>query len=101
MGLLRLLTNHQVMGKDALAAEGAWRVLDRIAKESNIFFASEPPGLDHIWKTLTTSKQAGANFWTDAYLAAFAWTSGYTLVTFDRSFAKYRNAPVRVLGADS
>lgn len=101
MGLLRLPANHYVIGQDVLSAAGSWRVPDRITRESNIFFAAEPPGPDQAWKDLTIPRKSGASFWTDAYLAAFSSISGYTLVTFDRAFARYRNVPVTVPGADS
>jgi hypothetical protein len=97
MGLLRLLTNKHVMGADVLTAGGAWRVFDRLTKERNIFFAAEPPGLDSLWRAFTSSGQSGSNFWTGAYLAAFAKATGYTLVTFDRDLASYKNVPLRIL----
>jgi uncharacterized protein len=99
MGLLRLLTNSHVMGADALSARDAWKVFDRITNERNIFFAAEPVGIDSIWRELTPPSQSGANLWTDAYLAAFAKATGYTLVTFDRGFGSYKNVPVRVLSS--
>jgi len=34
------------------------------------------------WRGLTTNGIVGHNFWTDAYLAAFAEAAGFTLVTF-------------------
>jgi len=97
MGLLRLLTNSHVMGADVLPARDAWKVFDRLTNERNIFFAAEPPGLDSVWREFTPSSQSGPNFWTDAYLAAFARATGYTLVTFDRGFARYRNIPIEIL----
>jgi predicted nucleic acid-binding protein len=87
-----------VLGEDAFPADGAWRVFDRLVSETNIFFANEPAGMDQAWRDLTHSSQSGSNFWTDAYLAAFARTAGYTLVTFDRGFTKYRNTQVKLLG---
>jgi uncharacterized protein len=99
MGLLRLLTNSHVMGADVLSARDAWKVFDRLTNERNIFFAAEPAGIDAIWRELTPASRPGSNFWTDAYLAAFAKATGYTLVTFDRGFASLKGVPVRVLGS--
>jgi predicted nucleic acid-binding protein len=45
----------------------------------------------------TRHRRAGLNFWTDAYLSAFAAMAGLTLVTFDRAFAHHSTATVRVL----
>lgn len=98
MGLLRLLTNTQVMARDVLTADQAWDVLDQLEQDDHILFASEPPGIDAAWRHVAGGAKTGANFWTDAYLAAFAQTAGYTLVTFDKGFRKYKQLSPRVLG---
>jgi predicted nucleic acid-binding protein len=35
--------------------------------------------------------------WNDAYLAAFAQTGGYKIVTFDQALAQYTRMPVILL----
>jgi predicted nucleic acid-binding protein len=40
-----------------------------------------------------------ANFWTDAYLAAFARSAGLRLVTFDRGFARFSGLEVLLLAS--
>jgi len=97
MGLLRLLTNSAVMGPDALTARGAWEIVDRIRERENVRFASEPEGLEAAWREQFTPEKVGPNFWTDSWLAAFARRTGFTLVTFDRGFSKYRDIPLRIL----
>jgi toxin-antitoxin system PIN domain toxin len=97
MGFLRLLTNRSVMGIEARSVEGAWAVIDQLRRSPQIRFASEPPGIESRWRTLPSPAQTGSSFWTDAYLAAFAKATGYTLVTFDRGFDRYRNIPVKIL----
>ena len=97
MGFLRLLTNSRVMAEDVLTADQAWRSMERIRRNDRVIFASEPPGVEQSWRGMTTSQKTGANFWTDAYLAAFAQVTGYTLVTFDRSFGKHKKLAVRIL----
>ena len=89
MGFLRLLTNPRVMGDGVLAAEHAWRLLDRLLADDRIVFAAEPPGLQVAWRVLTAKHETGPNFWTDTYLAAFANTAGLNLVTLDRGFRRY------------
>jgi uncharacterized protein len=101
MGFLRLLTNQHVMGKRVVDADGAWEILDRIRQNRNIVFVREPPGIEDAWRGLTPNRPAGNNFWTDAYLAAFAEIAGFTLVTFDRGFTKYKNAPLKILSSQS
>lgn len=85
------------MGDRVMNAQGAWAIVDQLCANDSIHLASEPPGLDLAWRDLTPAAQSGSSFWTDAYLAAFARTSGYTLVTFDRGLARYRNTPVKLL----
>jgi toxin-antitoxin system PIN domain toxin len=98
MSLLRLLTNPHVLGRDSMSGTEAWRVIDELLLRQNIRFVKEPDGVEEIWRTLT-SGAVSANSWTDAYLAAFARATGFTLVTFDRGFSKYRNIPLRILAA--
>jgi toxin-antitoxin system PIN domain toxin len=99
MGVMRLLTNRAVMAGDAMTGAAAWRVVDELLEHENIRFAREPDGLEKAWRDLTPPAVTGPNFWTDAYLAAFARTTGFTLVTFDRGFSKYRDIPVKILAS--
>jgi hypothetical protein len=101
MGFLRLLTNQHVMGRRVVDAEGAWNLLDRIQQNRNILFAREPAGIEALWRSFKTNRTTGHNFWTDAYLAAFAESAGFTLVTFDRGFARYKNTPLKILSSRS
>ena len=97
MGLLRLLTNPHVMGKDICSAASAWAVLDSFAADSRVVFAVEPDGLVQAWRETARDTHSGVNFWTDAYLAAFAAAAGYTLVTFDRGFTRYKDIKLELL----
>ena len=99
MGFLRLLTNRHVMGSRVVDAGGAWEILDRVRQNRNIVFAREPPGIEEVWRGLATNGALGHNLWTDAYLAAFAEVAGFTLVTFDRGFTKYRKTPLKILSS--
>ncbi len=89
MGLLRLLTNSKVMGKDALSAAQAWSFLDRLLAGRPISFTHEPAELEREWRETTRRHQRhGPNSWTDSYLAAFSATAGSKLVTFDQALAR-------------
>jgi toxin-antitoxin system PIN domain toxin len=101
MGLLRLLTNASVMSRDVMSPAAAWKTLDLLMVQENIYFADEPEGLDDLWREETRNIASGSSFWTDAYLAAFASAAGYTVVTFDQGFAKYKKARVRILNRAS
>jgi toxin-antitoxin system PIN domain toxin len=99
MGLLRLLTNSRVLGADALTPARAWNVQDGFYKNSRIVFAAEPRGIETSWRALTATRSSGVNFWTDAYLAAFASAAGDAVVTFDKGFRAYPKAEAILLGS--
>jgi len=97
MGFLRPLTNRHVMQGDELSPAAAWRRLDGVYRAVGPLFAPEPELLEKTWRGITSRSNAGPNLWTDAYLAAFAEITGYTLVTFDRGVSRYKRTAVRIL----
>jgi uncharacterized protein len=99
MGFLRLLTNQHIMGREAVDLKGAWEILDQVRHDKNIRFARETAGIEDRWRALCAAGTLGKNAWTDAYLAAFAEVSGFTIVTFDIGFERYGNAPVKIIRA--
>ena len=95
-GYLRLLTNRSVMRANVVSPAEAWDFYDELLTDSRVIYRSEPPGLEQVWRKMTgRSKSRGPNFWTDAYLAAFAAAADLTIVTFDEGFDAY--AGVRAL----
>jgi uncharacterized protein len=98
MGFLRLLTNPRVMAGDTMSAARAWKLFDALCQDSRVRFAPEPPALESKWRDFTRHRRQGANFWTDAYLAAFAAASNLTVVTFDAAFAHQTGGALRLLG---
>ena len=96
-GFLRLLTNARVMGANVLGAAQAWSLYDTFLTDSRVRFAAEPPGIEVAWRNATRPEHIGPNFWTDAYLAAFAMTAEVAIVTFDRGFRDHRGVQVRLL----
>jgi uncharacterized protein len=99
MGFLRLLTNPRVMAGEALTPERAWNALDALCRDNRIFFSAEPPGIETIFRESTRRRQGGVNFWTDAYLSAFASAAGFTLVTFDAGYARHKGVRLQLLGS--
>ena len=97
MGLLRLLTNRRVMGENTLTPADAWRVYGTLCDDDRVKYAKEPPHLEDRWREAARQFGPGPNFWTDAYLAAFAEVGDYTIVTFDRGFGRHRGVDVRLL----
>jgi hypothetical protein len=96
-GFLRLLNNERMMGPNVLAASEAWRVYDAFYTDSRIRFLAEPASIESYWRSVTRHHRAAPNFWTDAYLSAFATAAGLTLVTFDRGFPRTGAAEIRLL----
>lgn len=96
-GFLRLLTNPRVMGENVVRPARAWEIYDALFEDTRIGFVSEPPGLEASWRTVAQRTHSGPNFWTDAYLAAFAAAAGFDVVTFDRGFPRHHGVRVRLL----
>jgi toxin-antitoxin system PIN domain toxin len=86
LGLLRLLTAGAVMGDEVMRQGEAWAVYDRWLDDDRVSFVEEPHGLERRFRALARRRQAAPKVWADAYLTAFAETSQFTIVTFDRTF---------------
>jgi toxin-antitoxin system PIN domain toxin len=98
-GFLRLLTNQRVMGENVVRPASAWEIYDVLLEDSRIGFISEPPGIEASWRAAARHPHTGPNFWTDAYLVAFAAAAGLDVVTFDRGFPRHENVQVRLLAS--
>jgi hypothetical protein len=99
LGLLRLLTNAQVMGGDVMAQRSAWQAYRRWFEDSRIEFHREPESatFEESFEQLSIKPQPSPKLWSDAYLAAFARTAGLVVVTFDQTFPTVGSASVAVL----
>jgi toxin-antitoxin system PIN domain toxin len=89
MGLLRLLTNPSVMRRGPRTIAQAWEIFARLRADGRLVFAVEPDGVEPAWRQFMTHPGVGPSSWTDAYLAAFAQTHSYSLVTFDAAFGRW------------
>ena len=99
MGLLRLLTNPNVMGRAPRSIAQAWEIFTRLRNDRRLVFAMEPDGVESAWRQLMMQKGVGASSWTDAYLAAFAQEHSYELITFDAGFARWAKLKLSLLSA--
>jgi toxin-antitoxin system PIN domain toxin len=88
-GFLRLSNNPKVFLSDAVSTDAAWQLYDTTLSDPRVSFVEEPAGFETVWRDLTKGRQFSPKLWNDAYLAAFAQTGGYEIVTFDRGFAQY------------
>lgn len=98
MGLFRLLTNAQVMSANVFNVQAVWLTMEALKLDTRIFIDSEPPDIELAWREFTGVHTSGSNFWTDAYLAAFAQTAGHTLVSFDHGFRRHKGIALKILG---
>lgn len=99
---LRLLTNAAVLapyGNPPLTNSEAWAAYETLVADDRIIFrAEEPAGIESRWKELAARDTASPKLWMDAYLAAFALTAGYRMVTNDSIFRQFGGLDLLVLG---
>lgn len=100
--LLRLLTNSKVLsayGNPPLSNAQAWKAYEAFAADDRVTFRiDEPPQLESHWKRLAARNTASPKLWMDAYLAAFAITAGFQLVTTDSAFRQFAGLDLLLLG---
>lgn len=102
LGLLRLVTNAQVMGDSVLDLRSAFGLYDEMLEDPRIEFHAEPPGLDTVMRTAAGpfARQPATKAIGDLYLIAFAAACDATVVTFDKAMARAvrtRRSPVVLL----
>lgn len=98
---LRLLTTAAVLrpyGNPPLSNREAWRVYRDLVSDDRIALqADEPVGLERVWVEFGRRATASPKLWMDAYLAAFAHTAGFRLVTTDGAVRQFRGLDLIVL----
>jgi toxin-antitoxin system PIN domain toxin len=97
LGFLRLLCNPHVMGPAILDPEAAWAAYEQLMSGGMVAFVDEPAGLDARLRRFVIGAKTARDFWTDAYLAAFARCAGMRLVSFDAGFARYKEINCLIL----
>ncbi len=88
LGFLRLSTQAHVLSEQ-LSPHTAWATYQQFLRIPTISFLPEPADLDSTFSPLTEATNFLHRLWTDAYLAAFAITSGCRLVSFDADFSRF------------
>ena len=97
LALLRHLTNRTIMGEQRLTPRAAWKKCGEFLALPEVQLLQEPPGLPEQLGRYCDSGRTSPNFWTDAYLAAFAKCGGHRLVTFDRGFSVFSSLELLIL----
>jgi uncharacterized protein len=97
---LRLLTTNAIMARyrvPPLSNKTAWSIYDKLLADSRIGWVEEPSGLEAYWRRFASRSQASSKLWMDAYLAAFAVTGKYKLVTTDKAFRQFKGLDLLML----
>ncbi len=97
IALFRLLTNPHVMGGAPRTTVEAWDIFLQLRGDRRVVFASDLEQVDAVWRELMTQSGIGPSSWTDAYLAAFAQTRSYLLVSFDAGFKRWPDLRLTLL----
>ena len=97
MGALRLLTTPVVMGPDLLNPRQALDGLKQLMQDSRFTFGEESELLSHHWERIIQELSPKSRIETDTYLAAFTFSHGGEIVTFDRGFERFNGLHVVTL----
>jgi toxin-antitoxin system PIN domain toxin len=99
--LLRLLTNAAVLGpygNPPLTNRQAWEAYEALLADDRITLrVEEPRGIEAHWKRFARRDTASPKLWMDAYLAAYALTAGYRMVTTDAAFKQFDGVDLELL----
>jgi len=85
------------MGNFVFQPAGAWAASERLLGDESIHYQDGPAGLETQLKSLPNGAKASRDFWTDAYLAAFALSAGMRLVSFDSGFTRFKDLDCLIL----
>ncbi len=98
LAVLRLLSNRVAMNGDPVKPKEALAAWRQLADDPRaVYIESEPPTHERRFAALVTGREPTPNLWTDAWLAALAFSLDYEMTTFDRGFRSFRGLRVRLL----
>ncbi|MGH7755441.1 MAG: VapC toxin family PIN domain ribonuclease [Vulcanimicrobiaceae bacterium] len=89
LAFLRFLTNPRIVGSAVLDGGGAWRAMRTWLSTPGVQWLDEPAALDQLLGHWSAELDIRGADWNDAYLAAFASTSGCRLVAFDGDYVRF------------
>jgi predicted nucleic acid-binding protein len=75
------------MDGKALNLGEAWVAYDLFFGDDRVTFLAEGPGVEPIFRRMTSSPVVSPKVWADAWLLAVAEAAGGIVVTFDRALA--------------
>jgi uncharacterized protein len=102
LSFLRLMTTSALFaryGLPPLTNREAWSTYQALLADDRVVFQSrEPVGLEPIWRQFAERDSSSPKLWMDAYLAAFALSGGYQMVTTDYGFKQFDGLDLVLLG---
>jgi toxin-antitoxin system PIN domain toxin len=97
LALIRLLASRSVMGEHAISASEAWASIDELLGDERVEFAAEPSGVESAMPVFLNQPTPTGKLAGDAYLAAFAVSSGFRMVTMDAGFRNFRELDLELI----
>jgi len=95
LGMLRVLSGVWAKGVEPLTQVEAWEQYDLFMGDPRITIIDEPPGLERLFRRISSRNEITPKLWTDDYLMAFAEEANLRLITFDQALAA--RAPSSIL----
>lgn len=103
MALLRLLSNHRVMGSGMLRPSQAWGAVrcgavQRLIDDPRVSFVDSLPSTHAgSWLGNVARREPTPDLWTDAWLAAVAQAQDWEMTTFNRGFRAFAKLKLHLL----
>lgn len=97
---LRIATTPAVLrqfGAETFTNQDALATLNQFLALPTVAFRDEPVGLVPLWHRLAGRPTASPKVWMDAYLAAFAISGDFIMVTLDHDFESFQPAGLNLL----
>lgn len=98
LGFLRLSTQPKVMNGRPLAVAEAWLAYQAFQNLPEVVHLAEHATCEDGLRSWSLSESATPRLWTDAYLAAFARSTGARMISFDRDFTRMEDLDLLFLG---
>ena len=89
LGLLRLLTNSRVMSGAPFTPVQAWEAYHTFAALPEVRFIEDSLTAESRFELWSRRPDFAAHRWTDAWIAALAFSSGARVVSFDADFTSF------------
>jgi toxin-antitoxin system PIN domain toxin len=89
LGLLRLLTNSRVMRGEPFTPVQAWEAYHAFTALPEVCFIEDSLAAERQFELWSRLANFAAHRWTDAWIAALAFSCGARVVSFDSDFTSF------------